>query len=175
MSRPVRLVWARLERPAARRLVEAAARSELVTVSGFVGRTDGPQVLADRLARRLADQLRLGGPIKDPVGRLIGKGLPQRQECGDRTLLNSGRDCPQCEERQASSRAQRHSVAAAVETAMPCASETDRCRAVDRQLHEAVTAQAWAREHRWEQQRARQAEAAKRRAATTAGRTPCPR
>uniref|UniRef100_UPI0013C432AA hypothetical protein n=1 Tax=Streptomyces scabiei TaxID=1930 RepID=UPI0013C432AA len=166
---PVRLLWARLERPAARRLVEAAVRAELATVSGFVGRIDGPQVLADRLARRLEDQLRLGGPIKDPVGWLIGKGLPQRQECGDalcddRMLLDSGRDCPRCEDRQASSRAQRQEVAAAVETAMPYASEAERRAATERQLHETVTAQAWAREQRWEQVRAREAAAAKARA-----------
>ncbi|MGW1620957.1 hypothetical protein [Streptomyces sp. NPDC002172] len=172
---PVRLVWARLDRPAARRLVEAAARSELATVSGFVGRIDAPQVLADRLARRLDDQLRLGGPIKDPVGWLIGKGLPQRQECGDRLcddrmLLDSGRDCPRCEDRQASSRAKRHAVAAAVDAAMPYGSEAERRAAVDRQLHEAVTAQAWVREHRWEQVRARQAAAAKARADAAAGR-----
>ncbi|MDX3528469.1 hypothetical protein P1P75_18975 [Streptomyces sp. ID05-39B] len=169
---PVRLLWARLERPAARRLVEAAVRAELATVSGFVGRIDGPQVLADRLARRLEDQLRLGGPIKDPVGWLIGKGLPQRQECGDalcddRMLLDSGRDCPRCEDRQASSRAQRQAVAAAVETAMPYASEAERRAATERQLHETVTAQAWAREQRWEQVRARQA-AAKARAEAAA-------
>ncbi|MFK0112496.1 hypothetical protein [Streptomyces sp. NPDC091217] len=169
---PVRLVWARLERPAARRLVEAAVRSELVTVSGFVGQTDAPQVLADRLARRLADQLRLGGPIQDPVGWLIGKGLRQRQECGDRLcddrmLLDSGRGCPRCEDRQASSRAQRHAVAAAVDT-MPYASEAERRTAVDRQLHETVTARAWAREHEWEQVRARQAAAAKARAEAAA-------
>ncbi|WP_333745887.1 hypothetical protein [Streptomyces sp. IBSBF 2950] len=172
---PVRLVWARLERPAARRLVEAAARSELVTVSGFVGRTDAPQALADRLARRLADQMRLGGPIKDPVGWLIGKGLSQRQECGDRLcddrmLLDSGQDCPRCEDRQASSRAQRHAVAAAVDDAMPYASETERRTAVDRQLHETVTARAWAREHEWEQVRARQAAAAKARVEAAAAR-----
>ncbi|MER6958191.1 hypothetical protein [Streptomyces sp. NPDC000618] len=170
---PVRLVWARLERPASRRLVEAAARSELATVSGFVGRIDAPQVLADRLARRLADQLRLGGPIQDPVGWLIGKGLPQRQECGerlcdDRMLLDSGRDCPRCEERRAGSRAQRRAVSAAVDDAMPYASEAERRTAIDRQLHETVTARAWAREHEWEQVRARQAAAAKRRAAAAA-------
>ncbi|MGA5364205.1 hypothetical protein [Streptomyces purpurascens] len=170
---PVRLLWARLERPAARRLVEAAVRAELATVSGFVGRIDGPQVLADRLARRLEDQLRLGGPIKDPVGWLIGKGLPQRQECGDalcddRMLLDSGRDCPRCEDRQASSRAQRQAVAAAVETAMPYASEAERRATTERQLHETVTAQAWAREQRWEQVRARQAAAAKARAEAAA-------
>ena len=142
--------------------MEAATGAELATVSGFVGRTDAPQVLADRLARRLEDQLRLGVPIKDPVGRLIGKGLPQRPECDDvlcddRMLLDSGRDCPRCEDRQAGSRAQRRAVAATVDTAMPYASETERRTATERQLHETVTARAWAREHEWEQVRARQA------------------
>ncbi|MER6123032.1 hypothetical protein ABT173_10180 [Streptomyces sp. NPDC001795] len=171
---PVRLVWARLERPVARRLVEAAVRSELATVSGFVGQRDAPQVLADRLARRLSDHMRLNGPIKDPVGWLIGWGLPQRQECGDalcddRMRLDSGRECPRCEERQASRRAQRHAVAAAVGDAMPYATAEERRAVVDRQLHEDVTAQAWAREHRWEQVRARQA-AAKARAEAAAAR-----
>lgn len=60
----------------------------------------------------------MGGAIQDPVGWLIGKGLPQRQERGDRLcdnrmLLDSGRGCPRCEDRQAGSRARRHAVAAA--------------------------------------------------------------
>ncbi|MFI6730816.1 hypothetical protein [Streptomyces atratus] len=170
---PVDLVWARLERPAARRLVEAAARSELARVIGFAGRTDAPQVLADRLARRLADQMRLAGPIKDPVGWLIGLALPQRQQCGDvrcddRVLLDSGQDCPRCEDRQADRRAQRHAVAAAVDAAMPRASEAERRAATDRQLHETVTARAWAKAYEWEQHRARQAEAKAARAEAAA-------
>ncbi|MDL5206647.1 hypothetical protein [Streptomyces sp. ALI-76-A] len=170
---PVRLLWARLERPAARRLVEAAARAELTTVSGFVGRIDAPQVLADRLARRLEDQLRLGGPIVDPVGWLIGRGLPQRQQCGDTLcddgmLLDSGRDCPRCEDRQVGRRAQRHAVAAAVDAAMPGASEAERRTAVEQQLHESVTARAWAKAREWEQVRARKAAAAQARAEAAA-------
>ncbi|MGW1596995.1 hypothetical protein [Streptomyces sp. NPDC002343] len=175
---PVDLVWARLERPAARRLVEVAARSELTRVEGFAGRADAPQVLADRLARRLSEQLRAGGPINDPVGWLIGRGLPQRQQCGDarcddRVLLDSGRDCPRCEDRQIDRRAQRSAVAAAVEAAMPHASEAERRAEVDRQLHERVTAQAWAREQEWEQVRARKA-AAKARAGATAAQVAVP-
>ncbi|MFF3381309.1 hypothetical protein ACFYXF_51215 [Streptomyces sp. NPDC002680] len=109
------------------------------------------------------------------MGWLIGKGLPQRQECGDKLcddcmLLDSGRDCPRCEDRQASSRAQRQAVAAAVDTAMPYASEAERRTATERQLHETVTAKAWAREQRWEQVRARQAAAAKRRVEAEAAR-----
>ncbi|WP_432070881.1 hypothetical protein [Streptomyces sp. AA1529] len=165
---PVDLVWARLQRPAARRLVEAAARSELGRVVGFAGRADAPQVLADRLARRLADQMRLAGPIKDPVGWLIGLGLPQRQQCGDvrcddRVLLDSGQDCPRCEEKQADRRDQRRAVAAAVDAAMPGASEAERRAATATQLHQEVTARAWAQVHEWDQVRARQAAAAQAR------------
>ncbi|MYU26370.1 hypothetical protein [Streptomyces sp. SID8352] len=170
---PVDLVWARLDRAAARRLVEAAARSELKRVEGFAGRTDAPQVLADRLVRRLDEQLRTGGPITDPVGWLLARGLPQRQQCGDarcddRILLDTGRDCPRCEDRQADRRAQRHAVAAAVDAAMPDASEDERRTAADRQLHQDVTAQGWAREHEWEQVRARQAAAKAHRAEAAA-------
>lgn len=170
---PVDLVWARLERPAARRLVEAAARSELTRVQGFAGRTDAPQVLADRLVRRLDEQLRTGGPITDPVGWLLARGLPQRQQCGDarcddRILLDSSRDCPRCEDRQADRRAQRSTVAAVVDAAMPGASERERRAAADRQLHQNVTARAWAKAYEWEQRRARQAAAAQARAKAAA-------
>ncbi|MFL4953331.1 hypothetical protein ACJ6WE_40075 [Streptomyces sp. MMS24-I31] len=172
---PVRLVWERLERPAARKLVEAATRTELDVVAGFAGRAEAPEILADRLARRLDEQLRLGAPITSPVGWLVSRALPQRQECGDRlcdegALLDSGRDCPRCEDRRASSRARRQEVAAAVEAALPYASPEERRAAADRQLHETVTAQAWDREHRWEQERARKAAAAKARADAAAAR-----
>ncbi|MFI5987497.1 hypothetical protein ACIBEA_42350 [Streptomyces sp. NPDC051555] len=170
---PVDLVWARLERPAARKLVEAAARSELGQVVNFAGLTDAPQILADRLARRLEAQMRLHGPIKDPVGWLIGRGLPQRQlcaepRCDEGELLDSGRDCPRCEDRQVDRRAQRHAVAAAVDAAMPGAFETERRAAIDRQLHEAVTAEGWIREHRWAQVREQQAAAKAHRAEAAA-------
>ncbi|MFD8288031.1 hypothetical protein ACFV2B_07325 [Streptomyces lavendulae] len=173
---PVDLVWARLDRAAARRLVEAAARSELTRVEGFAGRTDAPEVLADRLVRRLDEQLRTGGPITDPVGWLLARGLPQRQQCGDprcddRILLDSGRDCPRCEDRQADRRAQRHTVAADVDAAMPGASEAERRAAADRELHETVTAQAWIREHRWAQVREQQAAAKAHRAEAAAEQT----
>ncbi|WP_457469793.1 hypothetical protein [Streptomyces sp. TE4109] len=170
---PVDLVWARLERPAARRLVEAAARSELGKVVGFAGRADAPQILADRLARHLENQMRLGRPITDPVGWLIGLALPQRQQCGDvrcddRVLLGSGQDCPHCTEKQDDRRDQRRAVAAAIDAAMPGASETERRAATEQQLHQNVTARAWAREHEREHHRARQATAAQARAEAAA-------
>ncbi|WP_367140709.1 MULTISPECIES: hypothetical protein [Streptomyces] len=174
---PIDLVWARLERPAARRLVEAAARRELGRVVGFAGRVDAPQVLADRLARRLADQMRLAGPIKDPVGWLIGLGLPQRQQCGDvrcdeGLLLDSGQDCPRCEERQEDRRDQRRAVAAVVDAAMPEASEAERRAATAKQLHQDVTARAWAKVHERDEYRARRAAAAQARAEAAAAQQP---
>ncbi|MET9544324.1 hypothetical protein ABZY36_03290 [Streptomyces sp. NPDC006627] len=42
---------------------------------GFAGHTFAPQVLTNRLARRLDEQMRLAGPIKVSVGRLIGRAL----------------------------------------------------------------------------------------------------
>ncbi|MGW0607818.1 hypothetical protein [Streptomyces sp. NPDC002640] len=168
---PVYLVWARLERPDARRLVEAAVRSELKRVEGYAG-PDAPPALARRFARRLSEQLRTGRPIQDPVGWLIARGLPQRQQCGDArcdegVLLDSGRDCPRCEDRQVDRRARRNAVAAAVDAAMPHASEAERRAEVDRQLHEQVTARAWARERELGRVRARKA-AAKARAEAAA-------
>lgn len=111
--------------------MEAAVRTELARVVGFAGPADAPQVLADWLARRLESQMRLGGPITDPVGWLIGRGLLETRlcaevRCDEGTLLDSGRDCPRCEDRQVNSRATPRAVAAAVDAAMPGASDADR-------------------------------------------------
>jgi hypothetical protein len=140
-------------------------------VEGYAG-PDAPPALARRLARRLSEQLRTGRAIQDPVGWLLARGLPQRQQCGDArcdegVLLDSGRDCPRCEDRQVDRRAQRSAVAAAVDAAMPHASEAERRAEVDRQLHQQVTARAWARELELERVRARKA-AAKARAEAAA-------
>ncbi|MFH9118369.1 hypothetical protein [Streptomyces globisporus] len=51
---------------------------------------------------------------------------------------------------------------------MPGASETERRAATDRQLHETVTARAWAKASEWEQYRARKAEAKAARAEAAA-------
>ncbi|MFF3177958.1 hypothetical protein ACFVQ0_35665 [Streptomyces sp. NPDC057900] len=170
---PVDLVWARLDRSVTRKLVETAAHSELKQVVGFAGPTDGPKILADRLARRLEEQMRLGKPIVDPVGWLIGRALPQRQlctepRCDEGALLDSGRDCPRCEDRQADRRAQRRTVAAVIDTSMPNASEIERRTAIEQQLHQDVTAKAWAKARRWEQVREQQAAASQARAEAAA-------
>ncbi|MFI0742683.1 hypothetical protein ACH4PU_32075 [Streptomyces sp. NPDC021100] len=172
---PVDLVWARLERRPARCLVETAARRELARLRGFVGPSDAPQVLAERLVRRLEEQMRLGGPIQDPVGWLIRRGLPQRQRCGevrcdDGTLLDSGLECPFCEDRRADRRAQRQAAAAAVEEEMPHASPTERRAAIARRVHKTVTAQTWAKIREWESVRRWEEVRAARAAAVAAAR-----
>jgi hypothetical protein len=106
---------------------------------------------------------------------LIGFGLPQRQQCGDklcddRVLLDSGQDCPRCSERQEDRRDQRRAVAASVDAAMPGASEAERWAATATQLHRDVTARAWAQVHEWDLYRERQAAAAQARAEAAAAR-----
>ncbi|MFE7805887.1 hypothetical protein ACFU51_14720 [Streptomyces sp. NPDC057430] len=147
---PVRLLWERLDRPYARRLVEAAARSELARVTGFVGQADAADVLADRLSHRLEEQIRLAGPVKDPVGWIIGRGLPQRQVCGDVRCdeglrLDTGGQCTTCEYVIGDRRDQRRQLAAAVDGEMPRASQAERQVEVERRLNEAVTAEGWAK------------------------------
>ncbi|EGJ72722.1 hypothetical protein STTU_p0109 (plasmid) [Streptomyces sp. Tu6071] len=161
---PVDWMWAQLPRPGLRRVVEAAAHAELAVLQGLVGRTDAPQVLGARLFRRLGEQIRTGGVIRDPAGWLLARGLPQRQQCGDvrcddRILLDSGQACPRCEDRQVDRRAQRRRIAAEVEERLPYAGEEERRAATVRQLHEDVRAAGWAREWEWERVRARQAAA----------------
>ncbi|MER8059119.1 MULTISPECIES: hypothetical protein [unclassified Streptomyces] len=119
--------------------------------------------------------MRLAGPIKDPVGWLIGTGLPQRQQCGDvrcddRVVLGLRAGLPRREEKQADRRDQRRAVAAAVDGAMPGASEAERRAVTATQLHQGVTARAWEQVHEWDQDRARQAAAAQARAEAAAAR-----
>ncbi|MFD8546311.1 hypothetical protein [Streptomyces sp. NPDC059649] len=155
---PVDMLWARLDHPYTRRLVEAAVRSELATVAGFAGRDDAPQVLSGRLARRLLAQ---GSPrtVTDPVGWMIRRGLPQRRSCGDvrcdeGLLLDSGRECATCEDIMSARRTQRCKVVRAVAAAMPLASDTERRTEAEQRLHKAVTAEARAKADYWQQVKA---------------------
>ncbi|GAA2625915.1 hypothetical protein GCM10010425_23200 [Streptomyces spororaveus] len=144
---PVDLLWARLDRPAARRLVEAAARSELARLAGFAGRADAPQVLADRIARRLEHQCNWAA--RSRTGGLADRSSPApASEMQRRQMLRPGAarlrpGLPCCEDRQVDRRATRHAVAAAVDASMPSASEAERRAATDRQVHETGTAEPW--------------------------------
>ncbi len=158
---PVQLLWARLGRSSTRRMIESAVRVELATMAGLVGHADAGEALSERLTRRLAAD---GGPaaVRDPVGWLVGRGLPQRRFCGDvrcdeSMRLDTGGQCATCEYLVADRRARRHQVAAAVDAQMPHASEAERRAETERRLHEGVTAEGWAKQRRREQLEAERA------------------
>jgi hypothetical protein len=167
---PVLQLWARLDRSYARQLITGAVRGELAKVAGYAGRAAAADVLADRLARRLVAQ---GGPlaVTDPVGWLIGRGLPQRPGCSDvrcdeHVRLDTGDECATCTYLLDDRRAQRRRIAAAVDAELPGMGESDRRTETERRLHQATTAEAWAKQQRREQL---EVERAERRAAAAAG------
>lgn len=158
-------VWACLERSGARRRVVEAARRELAAVAGVTGPGAAGGVLAGRLVRRLAAQ---GGPasVTDPVGWLIGRGLPRRAECGDLRCdeglrMDAGTACETCAHLVADRRGLRHRVAAAVDADLPAATPGQRREMTEQRLREAVAVQA-------ERARTRQEQAAAGRAARQA-------
>ncbi|MCG7523851.1 hypothetical protein MHW47_05235 [Streptomyces sp. OfavH-34-F] len=166
---PVWSEWARIGHAGGRHRVRAAVRAELVRLGGIVGLEQAPVVLAERLERRLAAQC--GQPVRDPVGWLLGRGLPQRAECyatgcDDRVRMETGLVCPSCELLIEDRRALRHQVARAVTEELPRL-EPEAFRAeVEARLGREVARQAAAAAVRWEQaagERARREEAWARR------------
>lgn len=116
-------LWERLDRAGARSRVVGALRAELAAAAGVVGGGLAERVMAERLMRRLARQ---GGPVEvtDPVGWLLGRGLPRRPGCGDvrcddGARMDTGADCPVCAERREDRRAERRRIAAAVAADLP--------------------------------------------------------
>jgi len=115
---PVMGLWWRLDTRGTRNVVVAAARRELTTLAGLTTLV-GPEVrLAERLRFRLEQQGSVAS-VTDPAGWLIGRGLRQRSGCGDircddAVLVDSGNDCPRCEDTLAGKRAMRRQVLAQV-------------------------------------------------------------
>jgi hypothetical protein len=147
---PVIALWWRLERPGARAKVVLAARGELAVISGMTG-TDADRVLADRLIGRMLAQ---GGPasVRDPVGWLLGRGLPQRRDCGDRRcddglLLTTGESCARCQENLLANRAMRSSVAAGVDQRL---APQEQQREVEGRMRELAQLAAEEEQIRWE-------------------------
>ncbi len=173
---PVQWEWARIGHAGGRRRVRAAARAELVRLAGIVGAEQAPVVLAERLDRRLAAQF--GQPVRDPIGWLLGRGLPQRaecyaQECDDRVRMDTGRVCPSCELLVEDRRALRHQVARSVSEQLPVleleafraeverrlSREVARRAAEDAVRRERATVERARREEAWARQREEQAAA----------------
>ncbi|MFF0067171.1 hypothetical protein ACFYRC_37880 [Streptomyces sp. NPDC005279] len=120
--------------------------SELAGVAGIVGTAAAGELLAGRLTRRLTDQ---GGPgaVTDPVGWLIGRGLPRRGGCVDVRCdeglrMDTGSVCASCTYLVADRRGLRHQVAAVVDAEMPTAAQAERKAVTERRLRERVAAEA---------------------------------
>ncbi|SEM68074.1 hypothetical protein [Streptacidiphilus jiangxiensis] len=138
---PVQWEWARIGHAGGRRRVRAAVRAELVRLAGLVGAELAPAVLAERLERRLAAQL--GQPVRDPIGWLLVRGLPQRAECyaqvcDDRVRMDTGLVCPSCELLVEDRRALRHQVARSVTEQLPGLAPEEFRAEVERRLSREV-------------------------------------
>lgn len=119
---PVAMVWGRLDRLTTRRYVTKVVRARLGEISGACGpEVDAERVLRERLKRRLAEQGTV--PITDPVGWLVGRGLPRRAvcpepRCDDGRRMDTRADCAACQMLVLDGRALRGRAFAKVTTAL---------------------------------------------------------
>ncbi|TLQ39255.1 hypothetical protein [Streptomyces marianii] len=156
---PVRGVWERIVRPAARRHVAAAVRVQLGVVRGIVGPEDAEQVLAERLERRLDQQM--GRTVTDPVGWILGRGLIQRawcwsQLCDEGRRMDTGGDCPSCQALIGDRRALRARIAAETSRELAGAQPQVLQAEIEKRLNAVVASEAAAQAVRREQVLAQQ-------------------
>ncbi|MFD6967826.1 hypothetical protein [Streptomyces sp. NPDC059949] len=142
---PVRLEWALIGHAGGRTRVRVALKAELRRLAGIVGSEQAPVVLAGRLERRLAAHH--GEQVREPVGWLLSRGLPQRAECyatacDDQVRMDTGLVCPSCELLIGDRRALRHQVAQAVEAELPRLAPTEAKAEVERRLSREVSLRA---------------------------------
>ncbi|MFE7753181.1 hypothetical protein [Streptomyces sp. NPDC057428] len=142
---PVRLEWARIGHAGGRIRVRVALKAELRRLAGVVGSEQAPVVLAERLERRLAAQH--GERVREPVGWLLSRGLPQRAECyatacDDQVRMDTGLVCPSCELLIGDRRALRHQVVQAVAAELPRMAPAEAKAEVERRLSREVALRA---------------------------------
>ncbi|GAA2330274.1 hypothetical protein Scani_34150 [Streptomyces caniferus] len=170
---PVQLLWDRLKRDSTRRLVEKAIRGELTAIASVVGRGQAESILISRLTRRLLLQPGEADAITDPVGWLLGRGLPRRSDCNDAgcdegVRMLSGTACAHCEDQVRSLRARRRHVAAHVQAQLPDATTEQQRAALEDQLRAVVDAEAARFEERRRERVAKDAAVAAKAAAARA-------
>lgn len=139
---PVRPVWERIVRSAARHHVQAAVRVQLGDLAGVLGHQEAAEALAERLGRRLDQQM--GRPVTDPVGWILARGLPQRawcwsQLCDEGRRMDTGGSCPSCQVLIGDSRGLRSRITAQTAKDLPGATPEALKAEVDKRLNAAVT------------------------------------
>ena len=142
---PVAALWDRLS-SGQQAVVRRAAEQAVGVLSVLLDPKSAPQLLADRLADRLAET---GGEalVREPVAWLLGRGLVQRQLCGDRRCddgirLDTRGDCPGCTAVTAERRAVRARVRAEVDAELAGASASARHAALEKRLRERTVLEA---------------------------------
>ncbi|WP_129260277.1 hypothetical protein [Streptomyces sp. M3] len=156
---PIRPVWERIVRPAAQRHVAAAVRVQLGVLRGILGPQDAEEALAERLERRLDQQM--GRPVTDPVGWILGRGLVQRawcwsQLCDEGRRMDSGADCPSCQVLIGDRRGLRARIAAETARELAGAAPQVLQAETEKRLNAAVTYEAAVQAERHEQALAEQ-------------------
>ncbi|MEU9485896.1 hypothetical protein AB0D83_19910 [Streptomyces decoyicus] len=170
---PVQLLWDRLKWDSTRRLVEKAIRRELTAIASVVGRDQAESILVSRLTRRLLLQPGEADAITDPVGWLLGRGLPRRSDCNDAgcdegVRMRSGAACAHCEDQVRSLRGRRRHVAAQVQAQLPDATTEQQRAAFEDQLRAVVDADTARLEERRRERAAKDAAVAAKAAAARA-------
>ncbi|MFF4699984.1 hypothetical protein [Streptomyces chattanoogensis] len=140
---PVQMLWEQLERGSTRRLVEQATRRELRRVAAWVGNDCAAGYLSRRLTRRLTAQPGRASGVHDPVGWLLGRGLPRLSPCSDMrcdegVLMHSGSVCELCEDLVIDRRGRRRRVSAEVLAELPDVTLDQRREAFENRLREVV-------------------------------------
>ncbi|MFH9195610.1 hypothetical protein ACIQJ8_33090 [Streptomyces globisporus] len=144
--RPVSPLWGRLS-GWQQDQVEAAAKAEVAQLTGLdVGPESAPQLLADRLTRRLTET---GGEamVAKPFGWLRGRGLVRRPSCPDRRCddgirLDTGESCESCANVVHIHRARRAQMRADIDRELPGLAGGERRRILEKRLRERVATQA---------------------------------
>ncbi|MFD9685174.1 hypothetical protein ACFWXO_05360 [Kitasatospora sp. NPDC059088] len=143
---PVTSLWLSITRDHPRQLVLAAVARELDRLAGWTQPEGALRAMHRRLERRLDAE---GGPagVRDAVAWLLGRGLPQRRQCGHRACDDgfhsaTGTMCEGCTEALAAKRARRRAAVRDVVLATPELSFEDRSRLIEQHLSARATAAA---------------------------------
>ena len=156
-------LWVQIPKASTRAMLTSRIRAELARVTAATdSQARAVQVLAGRLQRRLDAQERQG-TVTDPVGWILGRGLPRgasncwQTRCDDGTRMDTGQPCEACESRLAGQRFKRRHVFDEVAAELPAAPAPVRRVEAERRLRAEATLEAERQQQRSEQAAAERA------------------